>query len=36
MKKSKWKVVGYYFDGKQAYTLLQDESGKTKTIKGVQ
>jgi len=30
-----WKVVGYYFDGKQAWTLLENESGKTKKQKGI-
>ena len=31
----KWFVVGYYFDGKQQWTLLENESGQTKRKKGI-
>ena len=39
-KKSKnktWIIVGYYYDGKDAYTLLEDkyDSTKQKRIKGI-
>lgn len=30
-----WEVVGYYFDGKQSWTIYENDSGKTKKIKGV-
>jgi len=37
MKKKKWVICGYYFDGKDSWTLLiaADGSGKTKQIKGI-
>ena len=35
MKKNKWKVVGYYFDGQNTYTLLEDDKGKTKKVRGL-
>jgi hypothetical protein len=33
----KWTITGYYWDGKDSWTLLvaADGSGKTKRIKGV-
>jgi len=36
-KKQSWIISGYYWDGKNAWTLLiaADGSGKTKRIKGV-
>ena len=35
-KQDKWEVVGYYFDGQQVYTLLEDENGKSKRVRGMQ
>jgi len=37
MNKKKWIITGYYYDGKNAWTLLiaADGSGKTKKIKGI-
>ena len=37
MKKKHWVISGYYWDGKDGWTLLiaADGSGKTKRIKGV-
>ena len=37
MKKKRWVISGYYWDGKNSWTLLiaADCSGKTKMIKGV-
>ena len=37
MKKKRWVISGYYWDGKNAWTLLiaADGSGKTKKMKGV-
>lgn len=34
-KQVKYEVVGYYYDGRQAYTLFENEDGKTKKIKGI-
>ena len=37
-KKTKtWIIVGYYYDGKNAYTMLQDKNDwrKEKMIKGI-
>tara|TARA_B110000503_G_scaffold125193_1_gene192513 strand:- start:6586 stop:6699 length:114 start_codon:yes stop_codon:yes gene_type:complete len=28
-----WKIVGYYFDGKDSYRMYENESGNTKMIK---
>jgi hypothetical protein len=33
-KRSKKTVDGYYFDGKNSFTLYKDENGKTTTKKG--
>jgi len=36
-KKIKWIISGYYYDGKDSWTLLiaADGSGKQKRIKGI-
>jgi len=31
----KWTVHGYYFDGKQEWTILGDEHGNTKMVRGM-
>tara|TARA_Y100000356_G_C11050156_1_gene178288 strand:- start:420 stop:548 length:129 start_codon:yes stop_codon:yes gene_type:complete len=33
MKKNKWTLNGYYFDGKNLYTLWEDDRGNVKQIK---
>ena len=33
MKKNKWTLNGYYFDGKTLYTLWEDDRGNIKQIK---
>tara|TARA_R100001594_G_scaffold7132_2_gene19600 strand:- start:283 stop:390 length:108 start_codon:yes stop_codon:yes gene_type:complete len=33
MKKSKWTLDGYYFDGKNFYTLWKDDRGNVKQVK---
>jgi hypothetical protein len=33
-RKSKKNVDGYYFDGKNSFTLYKDEKGKTSMKKG--
>jgi len=35
-KKKQWTVAGYYLDGKQAWTILENKRGKTKMVKGIQ
>lgn len=37
LKNKTWIIVGYYYDGKNAYTLLQDKNDctKQKQIKGI-
>jgi len=34
-KQHKWEVVGYYFDGQNTYTLLEDEHGNSKRVRGI-
>jgi len=34
-KQNKWQVVGYYFDGQNTYTLLKDENGRSKRVRGI-
>ena len=31
MKKNKWQVHGYYFDGKKSWIMYIDEDGNIKT-----
>jgi hypothetical protein len=31
----KWNIHGYYFDGQQEWTILINDDGKTKTVKGI-
>ena len=33
VKKNKYDIVGYYFDGKVSYKLYKDENGEPKTVK---
>jgi len=35
MKKNKWIISGYYLDGKNIWTILEDGRGKTKKVKGL-
>lgn len=35
MKKNKWFISGYYLDGKNIWTILEDDHGKTKKVKGL-
>jgi len=30
-----WNVHGYYFDGKQEWTILINDNGNTKLVKGM-
>ena len=36
MNRKKWTVAGYYLDGTHAWTILEDERGATKMVKGIQ
>lgn len=37
MRKNKqWTVAGYYLDGTQAWTILENKRGNTKMVKGIQ
>jgi len=35
MKKTKWRVNGYYIDSRGSWTIMVNDDGKEKMVKGI-